>query len=729
MGFKNYLQYDIMDCGPTCLKMVARHHGKTLGLDRLRELTKISRNGVSLFAISEAAEKIGYKTMGALVTYEQLKEEVTLPAIIHWSQNHFVVLYKITKKKVYVSDPASGNKTYTKEEFLKHWASVDEDGNRAGVVLIMEPTPYFYSIDEDPDESSIEGLKFLSRYFIKYKGEISYVFIAIAISSMLQFTFPFLTQAIVDKGINAGSYSIIFIILLAQFFLMVGRMFVEYVRSWFLLFINSRINVSILSDYLIKLMKLPISYFDTRRTGDILQRMNDHQRIQDFLTGPALELIFSIVTVIVLGITLIIYNSTIFFIFFIASALYIFWTVYLLKYNKILNFKRFELGAQNQTQTLQIINGIQDIKLNNSEMNKRWGWEKVQAKLFKLNIKYLRYNQIQTSGSFLINESKNLLITYIAAINVVNGNFTIGMMLAIQAIVGQLNGPISLLISLILSWHDTKLSLERLDEIRQMKDEEADENPNIRDLGEDKSIYFKNLSFSYPGTDEDVIDDVTITIPEGKTTAIVGASGSGKTTLIKLMLKYYEKYEGNISVGSNSLSNISPSFWRSQCGTVMQESFIFSDTIARNICLSDQKINYQMLNYAIENANITDFINSLPLGVRTKIGAEGVGISEGQKQRLLIARAIYKRPRYMFFDEATNSLDASNESIIVKNLERFFENRTVVVVAHRLSTVRNADNIIVMDDGEVIESGPHEELIEKKGAYYTLIKNQLELGA
>ena len=593
----------------------------------------------------------------------------------------------------------------------------------------MEPSPYFYEMEEDEDDNSIQGLKFLSRYFIKYKKEIVYVFLAIAMSSLLQFTFPFLTQAIVDKGINTGSYSIIFIILLAQGFLLLGRMFVEYVRSWFLLFINSRINVSILSDYLIKLMKLPISYFDTRRTGDILQRMNDHQRIQDFLTGPALELVFSIVTVIVLGITLILYNATIFFVFFIASILYILWTLYLLRFNKILNFKRFELGAQNQTQTLQIINGIQDIKLNNSEKQKRWNWEKIQSKLFKLNIRYLKYNQVQTSGSFFINETKNLMITYIAAINVVSGNFTIGMMLAIQAIVGQLNGPISLLISLIQRWHDTKLSLERLDEIRQMKDEDSDEEEQIKELDKDGSIYIRNLNFKYPGTDELVLDNVSIDIPKGKTTAIVGASGSGKSTLIKLLLKFYENYDGSIQIGMHSLANISSSFWRSQSGSVMQESFIFSDTIANNIGLGDDKVNEKLLNHAIENANISNFIRWLPLGVKTKIGAEGAGISQGQRQRLLIARAIYKRPKYIFFDEATNALDASNESVIVKNLEKFFKDRTVVVVAHRLSTVRNADNIIVLEDGEVIESGTHDELIKLKGAYFTLIKNQLELGS
>ena len=729
MGFKNYLQYDIMDCGPTCLKMVCKHYGKNLSLDYLREHTRINRNGVSLFSISEAAENLGFRTTGAIVTFEQLVEEVTLPAIVHWSQNHFIVVYKIKRNKVYVSDPAQGNKVYSKRDFLKQWLTIREDKMSAGVVLILEPSPKFYLIEDNDNDSSVAGLKFLSKYFVKYRKEVFYVLIAIGISSVLQFTFPFLTQAIVDKGIDSGSTSIIFVILLAQVGLMFGRLFVEFIRSWFLLFINSRINVSILSDYLIKLMKLPISYFDTRRPGDILQRMNDHQRIQDFLTGPALELLFSIVTVFVLGATLLFYNSTIFIVFFIASFLYIVWTLYLLRYNKVLNFKRFELGAQNQTQTLQIINGIQDIKLYTSEKQKRWGWEKVQAKLFKLNINYLKYRQLQQSGSFMINESKNLIITFIAAVAVVKGSITLGMMLAIQAIVGQLNGPISLLINLIQRWHDTKLSLERLNEIREMEEEEPVEKNLISHFSDTKDIKIQNLNFMYPGTDEFVLEDIELTIPEGKTTAIVGASGSGKTTLLKLLLKFYEKFGGEIKIGSYPIQKMSPSFWRSKCGSVMQESFIFSDSIANNITIGFQRIDYQRLDHAIENANIKDYVDSLPLGYNTKIGAEGVGISQGQRQRLLIARAIYKNPEFIFFDEATNALDASNESVIVQNLERFFKERTVVVVAHRLSTVRNADNIIVLEKGKIIETGSHMELVAKQGTYFTLIKNQLELGA
>lgn len=728
MGFKHFLQYDTMDCGPVCLKMVAHHYGKNINLDILREKSKLNKNGVSLFAISEAAESIGFNSSGVIVSFDQLKDEVPLPAIIHWSQNHFVVVYKLTANKIYVADPGQGLKTYTKQEFIRFWSSIQEKDENFGVVLVLEPTSQFYQLGTDVSTEKKSTLAYLLPYFKQYQGELFYVCLAIMLSSAFQFTFPFLTQAIVDKGIEDKSKSLILLILGGQMALLLGRMFIDYIRSWFLLFINSRINISILSDFLNKLMKLPVSYFDTRRTGDILQRISDQQRIQDFLTGAALETIFSVVTVIVLGLTLAVYSPLIFSVFLLFSVLYIVWTIYMLKYNTILNFKRFELGTKNQTQTLQIINGIQDIKLYNSEKAKRWSWEKIQAKLFKLNINYLKYTQVQQSGSFVLNEGKNLLITYISAIYVVDGMFTLGMMLAVQALVGQLNGPISLVMNLIQRWNETKLSLDRLNEINELKDEEDHSFYELNNHQIVAGIHIKNLSFAYPGTDEKVLDDISIEIPLGKTTAIVGASGSGKTTLIKLLTRFYENYEGSFLVGNIPMSKISPKQWRSNCGSVMQESFIFSDSIARNVSLGEDRIDYGKLDNALHTANITEFVQSLPLGYNTNIGAEGLGVSQGQRQRLLIARAVYKDPDFIFLDEATNALDASNESVIVKNLDTFFKNKTVVVVAHRLSTVKNADQIIVLDKGKVVEMGTHEDLINLKEKYYTLIKDQLELG-
>lgn len=727
MSFKHYLQYDTMDCGPTCLKMVARYYGRILSIDTLREKTGLNKNGVSLFNISEAAEKIGFTPNGVIVTLEQLKNEVTLPAILHWTQNHFVVLYKISRSTVYIADPGQGKKEYSRQEFLKHWVSVQDKDINAGVVLILEPNATFYETKDDPHQKETGSIGFLMKYYRRYKRDLFYVALAISISSFLQFFFPFLTQAIVDKGIIPKNSSIVVILLVAQLVLLAGRLFIEYIRSWFLLFINSRINISILSDYIIKLMRLPVSYFDTRRTGDILQRINDHQRIQDFMTGAALEMIFSIATVVVLSITLLFYSVAIFAVFFIASSLYIAWTLYLLRYNKSLNYKRFELGAQNQTQTLQIINGIQDIKLYNGERSKRWGWEKVQAKLFKLNIKYLKFNQIQQSGSFILNEGKNIVITFFAAMNVINGSFTLGMMLAVQAIVGQLNGPISLLINLIQQWSNTKLSLNRLNEIHNLQDEEPNNDQSITSLGHWNTINVEHLNFAYPGSQELVLNEVSLRICRGKTTAIVGSSGSGKTTLIKLLLKFYESYEGCISIGLRSMKEISPKVWRNQCGAVMQENFIFSDSIARNITLGEEVIDYQKLNSAIESASLKEFIDSMPLGYNTLIGAEGIGVSQGQRQRILIARAIYKSPEIIFFDEATNALDATNETAIVRNLERFLHGKTAVIVAHRLNTVKNADNIIVLEKGKVVEMGTHQELVKSKGNYFRLVKDQLEL--
>jgi ATP-binding cassette, subfamily B, bacterial len=731
MKFKNYVQYDIMDCGPTCLKMIAHYYGKTLTLETLRKKTSMSKFGVSLHGISEAAEEIGFTTTGAIVSYQQLIEEVTLPAIAHWQQNHFVVIYQVTKNKVFISDPAQGNKTYTKNEFLKLWGSKSDDNEIMGIILLLEPTIIFYNLENEKDVGSRSGFAHLFLYIKKYKKEIFYVLFAIGLSSVLQFIFPFLTQSIVDSGIANKDIHIVGLILLAQFAMLLGRFFIEFVRTWLLLFVNTRVNVAILSDFLIKLMKLPVSYFDTKMSGDILQRMNDHRRIQDFLSGPSLEIVFSLTTIVVLGITLFIYDKYIFLVFIVSSVIYTLWTLVLLKRRTRLDFKRFELNAQNQSETIQIIDGIQEIKLNNSEKIKRWRWEKIQSKLFKLNIDSLRYQQIQQSGAFIINDGKNLLITYIAASNVItNGDFfTLGKMLAVQVIVGQLNGPISLLINLIQSYHDTRLSLERLNEVQHIENEEITGKSYITEYPEKRDIRIDNLTFAYPGTEENVLQELGVTIPQGKTTAIVGPSGSGKTTLLKILLQFYTNYKGEIKLGDFNLTDISPKFWRSKCGTVMQDGFIFSDSIANNIAVSDDQVDWTKLDYALKTANINEFINTLPLGVNTRIGGEGMGISQGQKQRILIARAVYKNPDFIFFDEATNALDANNERIIIENLESFFTKKTVIVVAHRLSTVKNADQIIVLDKGKITEAGSHEELTKKKGSYYTLVKNQLELGS
>ncbi|WP_131538776.1 peptidase domain-containing ABC transporter [Pedobacter nototheniae] len=727
ISFPFYKQPDQMDCGPTCLRMIARHYGKNFSLQRLREISGINREGVSLLGISEAAEKIGFRTTGIKLSLSQIKE-VEFPMILHWDQNHFVVLYKIKGNKFFVADPAKGLIEYTETEFSKHWLSTTSGGESEGVLLTLSPSPDFYTQDGDKND----GLDFsyLLKYLYRYKQLVIQLFVGLGVGSLLQLILPFLTQSVVDIGINTRNLNFIYIILIAQTMLFIGRMSVDFIRSWILLHISTRINISILTDFLIKLMKLPMGYFDTKMTGDILQRMNDQKRIESFLTGSTLSVIFSMFNLVIFAVVLAYYNINIFIIFVVSSILYSLWVVFFLKRRRELDFKRFDISAKNQSSVVQLISGMQEIKLNNCEQQKRWEWERIQAGLFRFNVKSLALGQYQQAGTFFINEGKNILITFLVAKSVIDGQLTLGAMMAVQYIIGQLNSPIEQMLGFVQQLQDAKISLERLNEIREMDDEEPLDKTFIRELPEDKSINIENLSFTYPGAgNEPVLSKIDLSIPAGKTTAIVGMSGSGKTTILKLLLRFYEPQKGDIKIGNSYLNQVSFRYWRGLCGVVMQDGFIFSDSIAKNIAVGDEYPNMAKLKHAINVANINDFVESLPLGLNTKIGSEGNGISQGQKQRILIARAVYKDPEYIFFDEATNALDANNEKVIMENLESFFKGRTVVVVAHRLSTVKNADNIIVLDKGAIIEQGTHAELTQSKGEYYQLVKNQLELGS
>jgi len=727
MKFKLFKQLDGMDCGPTCLRMVGKYYGKNFSLQKLRDISGINREGVSLLGLSEAAEKIGFRTSGAKVTLQQLKE-CELPAILHWKQNHFIVLYKISSGRFYTADPAKGLVSYTETEFSKNWLSTHNNGHSEGIVLMLSPTPDFYALEGDKTEGL--NLSYLLKYLCRYKSLIVQLFVGLGVGSLLQLILPFLTQSVVDIGINTRNLNFIYIILIAQTMLIIGRMSVDFIRSWILLHISTRLNISILTDFLIKLMKLPMNFFDSKMTGDIMQRMNDQHRIESFLTGSTLNVIFSMFNLVIFSFVLAYYNLSIFLIFFVSSVLYSMWVVLFLKRRRALDFKRFDLSSKNQSEMVQLIAGMQEIKLNNCEQQKRWEWERIQAGLFRFNVKSLALGQYQQAGTFFINEGKNILITFLVAKSVIDGQLTLGAMMAVQYIIGQLNSPIEQMLGFIQQLQDAKISLERLNEIREMDDEESADKNFIRELPFDKSIGLKDLTFTYPGAgNEPVLTKINLTIPQGKTTAIVGMSGSGKTTILKLLLRFYEPQKGDIKVGNGYLNQISFRFWRGLCGVVMQDGFIFSDNIARNIAVGDEYPDMTKLKHAIHIANITDFIESLPLGINTKIGAEGNGISQGQKQRILIARAVYKNPEYIFFDEATNALDANNEKVIMENLESFFKGRTVVVVAHRLSTVKNADNIVVLDQGVIIEQGTHAELTQSKGKYYQLVKNQLELGS
>jgi ATP-binding cassette subfamily B protein len=724
MPFTFYKQLDQMDCGPTCLRMVAKHFGRNIKLQTLRKLCQINREGVSLLGISDAAEKIGFRTLGAKIRLESLTD-AEMPCILHWRQNHFVVLYKIRKNKFYIADPGDGLFTLDTEQFSRNWLADSKE--QEGIALLLSPTPSFY--EHEDEKSTGVSWNFLIRYLITYCKLVMQLLFSLGIGSILQLVAPFLTQSIVDIGINTRNLNFVYIIVIAQAFLTIGRVSIEFIRSWILLHISTRINISILTDFLIKLMKLPISYFDTKMTGDIMQRMGDQKRIESFLTGSTLSTLFSVFNLVIFSVVLAYYNATIFFVYLISSTCYVLWILMFLKKRRALNYKSFEISSKNQSAVIQLVIGMQEIKLNNCEQQKRWEWEHLQARLFKFSVKNLALSQYQQGGSTFISESTNLLITFLAAKAVVEGQLTLGAMVAMQYIVGQLNNPIQQFLSFIQGFQDAKISLERLNEIHQMDDEEPVNKEFKQDLPANKTLSLHNLTFRYPGADNlPVLENIELTIPAGKTTAIVGMSGSGKTTILKLLLRFYEPLKGEIKVGDQPLDNISYKTWRNSCGVVMQDGFIFSDTIERNIAVGDEYADRQKLQHAIKVATINDLIETLPLGLNTKIGAEGNGISQGQRQRILIARAVYKDPEYIFFDEATNSLDANNERVIMDNLQQFFAGKTVVVVAHRLSTVNKADNIIVLDKGRIIEQGNHNQLTAIKGHYYQLVKNQLELG-
>ncbi len=732
--FPHYLQPDAMDCGPVCLRIVAKYFGRHYNIDTLRELTWKSREGVSLLSISDAAEKIGFRTQGVRITAEKL-QKIQLPAIIHWAQNHFVVLYKIKQKKrrgkkealYYISDPGHGLLKYSDKEFIRMWASSEIEGVPAGIALLMEPTSDFYI--EEGEKVDKKGFQYLFSYLRPYKKLIVQLLIGFLTGSVLSLIFPFLTQAIVDIGISTNNLSFIVLVLIAQLVLTLSHTAVDFIRSWIMLHTGTRVSISLISDFLIKLMKLPVRYFDTRMIGDIRQRIDDNQRIRSFLTGNLVNMSFGIFIFIIYSFLMAYYNRVILAIFYAGAVLYILWILLFLKKRKELDYRRFRAASDDQGNLYQLITGIQEIKLNNCEKQKRWEWERIQARLFKINVKGLMINQKQQSGSIFINQVTNILISFLAAREVIDGNMTLGMMVAIHYILGQLNSPVNEFVSFIRAAQDAGISLERLGEIHRREEEEGQMEEKIHELPQNRNITITNLSFYYEGPRmPKVLNGINLAIPENKITAIVGVSGSGKTTLIKMLLGFYPPFEGKIEVGGIDLQQFSMEMWRSKCGAVMQDGFIFSDTILGNITVADHSPDKQKLKKAVKIANIEEFIEGLPLRYKTKIGQDGMGLSQGQKQRMLIARAVYKNPHYILFDEATNALDAGNEKVIMNNLSEFFKGRTVLIVAHRLSTVKNADNIVVLDNGNIAETGTHRELTIKRGIYYNLIKDQLELG-
>jgi len=707
--------------------MIAGYYGKKYPIQFLRERSYLTRQGVSLLGISDAAESIGFKTLGTRLSWEQLKLQVPKPCIVHWMQNHFVVVYKTQRNHVFVADPALGLIRYRLADFLKGWISTTQEGLEAGLCLLLEPTPEFFKLDNVKQHR--KSFQFLFEYFRPHKRYLFQLIAGMLIGSLILLILPFLTQAVVDIGISNQDIGFIYLVLIAQLVLIAGRTSVDFIRSWILLHISTRINISLISDYLIKLMRLPSSFFDTKMTGDILQRIGDHSRIESFLTQSTLNILFSVFNLFVFSVVLAFYNVRILLFFLVGSMLYVIWISLFLRKRRELDQRRFIELSENQNSIIQLVSGMQEIKLNNCEKQKRWDWETIQARIFRIRVKGLALLQNQQVGSVIINETKNVLIAFLAARSVIEGHMTLGIMFAVQYIVGQMNSPIDQLISFFHSTQDAKISLERLAEVHDRPGEDDDAESKIAVMPEQKDILVSQLTFQYEGPrSPKVVDGVSFIVPENKITAIVGPSGSGKTTLLKLLLGLYQPVSGEISIGGTPIVSLNNRVYRSRCGVVMQDGYLFSDTIARNIALSAETIDKARLAEAASMANLFEFIKRYPLGFNTKVGFEGHGLSQGQKQRLLIARAIYKNPEVLFFDEATNSLDANNERVIMENLAEFFKGRTVIVVAHRLSTVRNADQILVMEHGRIVETGTHESLVRKQGSYYHLVKNQLELG-
>ena len=721
-------QHDSMQCGVACLAMICRYYGRNYSLEYLDEFCHANVSGVSMLGISQAASSVGLETIATASSIDEL-QNIKFPCILHWNQNHFVVLYKVSQNgKVFkIADPGKGLIAYSRKEFEDHWISSMTDGEPSGTVMQLSPTKLFYDDTfQKPDEK--RSFRFLFGYLKQYRKYFAQIILGLALGCVLQLIMPFLTQAIVDVGIKHKDIGFIWLILLGELMIVVGRTATGFIRRWLLLHISMRINISLVSDFFIKLLKLPMSFFDTKLMGDLLQRIGDHTRVQNFLTGQVLNIVFTFLSFLIFGIVLFIYNPFVFCVFAVGSVCYGLWITAFLRRRKVIDYELFEQQAKNQNKTYQFITSMQEIKLQDCEQRRRWEWEDTQADLFSVQMKSLKLQQTQEAGSIFINEVKNIVITVLAATAVINGQMTLGAMLAVQYIIGQLNSPVEQFMSFIYSLQDVKISLERINEIHEGKNEETKEN-QTSEFKSDKSISIENVDFKYdPHALKNTIGDVSFNIPEGKVTAIVGASGSGKTTLIKLMLGYYPVMSGSISIAGRNINEYNLKWWRRHCGVVMQDGVIFSESIARNIAVDDSDIDIAQLEKAARIANIHDYVMGLPLKYNTQIGRDGVGLSQGQKQRILIARAVYKNPDFIFLDEATNALDAKNERAIVENLDGFYKGRTVVVVAHRLSTVKNADQIIVIDGGRVVESGTHALLIEKKGTYYNLVKNQLELG-
>ena len=718
----------MMDCGPTCLSIIARVYGKKFSLVHLRDACFITKNGVNMLGISQAAESIGFNTMSVKLTIDDLEnKDIPYPCILHWNQIHFVILYKVKRSKFnkklyfYIADPQHGFMKLPEEEFKDIWTNSDK-----GIALLLEPTDVLFNQEETDEKANVS---YLFNYLKPYRWRLAVIFATLLVGSGITLIFPFLTESLVDDGIEPKNLSLISLILFSQLALFFGGTVLEIIRNRLFLYIGTKINIQIISDFLGKLMLMPLKYFESKSLGDLTQRINDHKRIEEFLTSQSILILFSLINFSVFFVVLAIYNWFLLLTFISMTALSVIWVLYFQRRRKKLDYQKFIVLADNQNMTFELITSMNEIKLNAFEDYKLSKWHKIQEKLFRINIKVLNVDQLQLSGYAFLNNTKNIFITFLVAQMVVNGSLTFGAMLSVSYIIGELNSPINRLISFFRSLQDAQLSFSRLNEIHSQPNDLMEQESSSPAVTNNDDLKFNHVSFQYNGPRSPyALKDIDLKIPSNKITAIVGASGSGKTTLIKLLLKYDKPTAGEILIGENDILDFPLTTWRDSFGIVMQDGKIFSETIERNIATSDDEIDMERLQKAINVANLGEFIENLPLGLKTEIGDTGIGVSGGQKQRLLIARAVYKDAKYLFFDEATSSLDSENENIIMERLNNLFHKKTVVIVAHRLSTVKNADQIIVLDNGEVVEVGNHIELVRNKAKYFHLVKNQLDLG-
>ncbi|MEE1298103.1 MAG: peptidase domain-containing ABC transporter [Muribaculaceae bacterium] len=719
---KAFRQLEHSDCGITCIRIIAYFYGVDIPLKFLRSICDISRVGISIRDILSATKKIGFEANAVKVSAEDILK-MPLPAILYWENKHYIVLYKIKNNKFYIADPGRGKLILDNEEFLNSWLY----GNSMGLAIVLAPKEEFYNIDFGIKDSSESGLfKLAKKSISKHLKRFIAVIVLSIVVMLADMITPLIFQSTIDEGIEGKDINLVWVLCLSQFLIFIGYSLSDNVINIILTKTGLKVSIDMMNEYLSKLISFPISFFDRKVNSDFIQKIEDQNRIKNFLIDFPSSAFLTGINIVVFSAMLIYYNYIIFLILLAATFLGFLWTKTFLQKRENIDYSYFYYSSNNRNNIYELINGMQEIKINNAHNIRIAKWKETQLKINELSFKTVLLKMLVNGGNSVLSRIKDIIITGACATLVIKGNMSVGEMMTISYITGRLSSPFSYILNSLNTMQDATMSYERIDEIINKP---LDNKSKYKEHDNIQSIIFSNVSFKYPGSYSPyVLKDINITIPQGKVTAIVGCSGSGKSTLLKLMLGFYIPQKGDIYAGKYNMSDIDTDNWISRCGVVMQNGFIFSGTILENIALSDSKPDINRVKYVTNLACINEFIDTLPMGYHTKIGVTGVELSGGQKQRILIARAVYKNPSFIFLDEATNALDAKNERVIVENLNEFYKGRTVVIVAHRLSTVKNADNIIVLEGGRVAETGNHESLIAQRGAYFNLVRNQLELG-